>query len=84
MEKHLTIFKASPIVKSDEIARAVIIIGEEMPDFDNLAVSEKYHEMDASELAEILITTLPGGTLSRLTAKLLENYAGYLRVPANA
>ena len=77
--KHLVISKASPI-GDQHVSDAMIEIRGEVPKFKSLQEAAEFYDRDAFELANLLASSLPGGTLDRLTACLLTHQATLLRV----
>lgn len=63
----------------EEVETVTIHIYQTFPDTDPAAALAT-HEGDASRLADALLDALPGGTVDRLLAELLERRASLLRV----
>ena len=81
-EKILVISKAGPIA-DQQIDDVKIVITGCPPNFADLKEQGLFYDNDAEDLAEKLINSLPGGTLDRLTAKLLMHKASLFRVLGN-
>lgn len=77
----LNIYKAQSTVKDDRIESITISLDEEIPNLSNLKDQEQCFEKEAETLCSYLIGTLPGGTLGRLTAKLMLHHASLFVVP---
>ena len=63
------------------VPNMTIAIAGDPPKCNTLAEYATFYEAQAQVLAQALRDSLPGGVLSRLTALLLLQQAGYLRVP---
>lgn len=75
----LACHRASPI-GSQVIAPLTIVLAAAFPDLPT-DEGRALHLRDAQHLASALSSTLPGGTLDRLTAELLARQATLLRIP---
>ncbi len=80
MTKSIFTYKAQSI-GDKKVEDIIILLTNEMPEFKTVEKSNRLFEMEASELAEVLCNTLPGGTLDRLIAKLLMKKASSFVVP---
>jgi hypothetical protein len=74
------IYKAQGL-RGDEVESVTIVLEEEFPDFETQGESIKSFDDTSDRLAEVLVKTLPGGTLDRLIGKLLLKTATSLIVP---
>ncbi len=74
------VYKAQGIGKT-VVESTTIIFDREFPNPISLDDAMKLHGDAADRLADVLCNTLPGGTLDRLIAKLLERKASALIVP---
>jgi hypothetical protein len=63
------------------VESTTIQFDQEAPRFDSLERQGKLYDVEAQHLADVLCTTLPGGTLDRLMAELLQRRASLLIVP---
>jgi hypothetical protein len=54
---------------------------QEAPRFDTLPEHGEFYKIEGKRLADVLCTTLPGGTLDALLRELLERRASLLIVP---
>jgi hypothetical protein len=77
--KIVAILKAQPTV--DPIEAVKIIIGAEIPEIKNLEEARNFYIEQGKELADVLCSTLPGGTLDQLICELLTRKASLFRVP---
>lgn len=64
-----------------------IVVDTELPDFDYsdpdlLKKASEFYDQQAHSLLQALTDALPGGTIDRLLAKLLEHKASHFRVPS--
>ena len=63
------------------VPSVVIDISEEVRNFPTLENARLNYDAQGGALAELLATTLPGGTLDAMIRFLLERKASLLRVP---
>lgn len=78
--KEVYLLRASPFGVNDTPELKITVEGK-IP--ENLSI-ENYRELyaaQAKELADVLLKSLPGGTIDQLLAELLERKASLLRVP---
>ena len=84
--KTLTLNKAGRIEGQEPVPSLTITIDEPVPELDGGRGWERharfYFEEQADALVSALCESLPGGTLDRVLAKLLERKASLFRVPA--
>jgi len=73
-KKQSIVCKASPI-GHDDIPDAEILIVKTVPEFKDLPQAAEFYDNDAQDIFDRLTESLPGGTLARLTAKLLNHQA---------
>jgi len=78
---YISISKAQPIVSDQEISDSIIEINMPIPDFTNLADAGKHYQKDAENLVDVLLKTLPGGTIDRILILLLEHKASLFKIP---
>ena len=72
----IMICKAQPIGLQMILDKTIILSGEP-PYLESLQDMGKFYSKEAKELADVLETTLPGGTFDRLVAELLTRKAGH-------
>jgi hypothetical protein len=79
----VTITKASPFYHDHHLPDVQILMTGEPPNFTfpDLHDAATWYDAQAEALFNVLRTSLPGGTLDRLTAKLLMHKATLFRVP---
>lgn len=81
--KIISVMKAEPSSRGN-VEDCLIIISDNISEefFEEITVAElgKIYSKQAELLASVLLSSLPGGTLDRLTAKLLEFTASNLMV----
>jgi hypothetical protein len=84
--KTVTVAKADSIVPDEPIEDMVVEFTGKVPGFDwshgteaGLEAAAAFYQSEAVKIADAL-RVLPGGTLNRLTAELLQRAAGHLRV----
>ncbi|MEN6466080.1 MAG: hypothetical protein ABFD62_12930 [Syntrophaceae bacterium] len=80
--KTIAIFKAHPTI--GPVESATIIMDEEVPTFAPPATLETVRDLyidQGKKLADVLCSTLPGGTLDQLICELLTRKASLFRVP---
>jgi len=80
--KIIAILKAQQIV--DPIESAKIVMDEEIPNFPKHMDMEDcryFYAEEGKKLADVLCSTLPGGTLDQLICELLTRKASLFRVP---
>jgi hypothetical protein len=77
--KIIAILKAQPTV--DPIEAVKIVMDEEIPEIKNLEEAKDFYIEQGKELAAVLCSTLPGGTLDQLICELLTRKASLFRVP---
>lgn len=80
--RHISVAKAQPALRSDPIEDVQITIGgaEILSGAMTIEQARDVFDHQARVIAHALATSLPGGTLDRLTALLLERKASSLRV----
>lgn len=82
------VHKASPVMSNNPTPGATIVIEDAFPDLRRAEWDKTEHsaralmEADAASVFAALSTTLPQGTLHRLLALMIKNYAGTMLVPA--
>ena len=64
-----------------KVESATLTIDDEMPPFESIEVSKENFTTDAKAAADLLCSTLPGGTLDQLICELLTRRASLFRVP---
>jgi len=78
--KTVNIYKAQGI--ADKKVESVLLqFNVEMPEFKSMQQSMGIFQSESMELADVLCSTLPGGTLDRLIAELLQRRATSFVVP---
>ncbi len=78
--KKISIYKAQSI--GDDITESVeIILTTELPEMKDYKKSPAVFNREATELEEILIHALPGGTYDSLLRKMLERKQSHFVVP---
>ena len=80
----LSIYKAQDTIKSKPVPDLTLYFTKPIPRSETLQEQGKEQDSQAQILADALMRVLPGGILTRLTAKLMMHYAGFLVVPLDA
>ncbi len=78
--ENIIIQKASPVIPGPPGDTQILFTGEP-PEKISLNDLKKFFDAEAETLVGALVRILPGGTLDRVIAKLLMNYASLLVVP---
>lgn len=84
--KEIVVYKAES--GAAQIPSVIIRLTQSAPDLwrpgeinRSLDAYAEFYDQEAQRLADVLTTSLPGGTLDRLLAKLLTMKASHFRVP---
>ena len=79
--KKVYIYKAQGITASEPLEPVVIVLGEQVPNVVDLEEARRIYEREAVKLADVLLSTLPGGTFDQLMDELMKRRATLFRVP---
>lgn len=79
--KTLSAFKAQAMPRQPNIESAHLLLEVPIPELPSLEDARLTYQQQARQIAELLISTLPGGTVDALTAELLTHKASLLRIP---
>jgi hypothetical protein len=80
----LILYKAQDTIKSEPVPDITLHFTQPIPESQTLKELERAHDSQAQLLVDALTRVLPGGVLTRLTAKLMLRYAGLLVVPLDS
>lgn len=79
--KTVSVFKAQPMPRRPEIESARLLMEVELPDTADLETARGTYEAQAKLVLDVLVVTLPGGTMDALLVDLLRRKASLFVIP---
>lgn len=79
--RDVAVYKASGIIREQEVQSLRITANTQMPEYDTLDTAAAVYNMEGAEIANALLEHLPGGTVDAVLRQLLLARASLLRVP---